>query len=112
MNKCPHIGLMLKKHVKAKRYFQSGWARQQGVRPGTVAGYLKGETMQVDTLFTICQVLEYNFFKDLAAALPEHLPPQPVSEHETRIKELEEKVKQLEWQNATLKEALKLVGGG
>ncbi|MBL7726974.1 MAG: hypothetical protein JNM68_04775 [Dinghuibacter sp.] len=46
-----------------------------------------------------------NCFKNLAAALPEQLPPHPVSEHESRIKELEEQVKQLELQNATLEKA-------
>ena len=112
MNTAPHIGDMLRAHVKRNRLFQSGWARQQGVHPKTIAGYLKNPAMRTDTLFAICQTLQYNFFKDLAVALPEILPPHPVNEQEARIKELEEKVKHLEWQNVTLEKALKLVGTG
>jgi hypothetical protein len=108
----PLIGNMLKAHVKKNRLFQSGWARQQGVHPKTIATYLKNPTMRIDTLFTICQVLEYNFFREIADALPEQLPPHPVSKNETRIIEMEQRVKDLELQNATLEKALKLVGGG
>jgi len=71
----PHIGAMLKKHIKQNRYYQSGWARKQGVLPTTILGYFKKETMQISTLFTICQVLDYNFFKAIADALPANMPP-------------------------------------
>ena len=36
------------------------------------------------------------------------LPTHPASEPENRIKEMKEQVKQRDWQNATLKETLKL----
>jgi hypothetical protein len=57
MIKAQHTGKMLNQFVRKNRLFQSGWARQQGVYPTTIARYLKNPTMRVDTLFTICQVL-------------------------------------------------------
>jgi hypothetical protein len=111
MNNCPHIGEMISRHIKAKRYHKSAWGREHGVQPATVNGYLRTPVMKTDTLFVICQTLEYNFFKELAAALPEQLPPLTVSENETRIKELEQRVRELELQNAVYEKALQFVGG-
>ena len=54
MNTAPHIGQMIKTHVKNKRLFQSVWARMQGVDPTTVANYLKNPSMRTDTLYIIC----------------------------------------------------------
>ncbi|MEI6488679.1 MAG: hypothetical protein WCP52_06940 [Bacteroidota bacterium] len=71
----PHIGKMLKKHVQDNRLFQAVWARKQGVKDETVIDYFKKESMQISTLFTICQVLDYNFFKAIADALPANMPP-------------------------------------
>jgi transcriptional regulator with XRE-family HTH domain len=69
MIEAPHIGNMLKAFVKEKRIFQSGWARQMGVKQQTVANYLKSPNMQVATLFKISQALNYNFIADVAAQL-------------------------------------------
>ena len=107
----PHTGNMLRKHIKERRYSQSGWARQQGVKPLTVARYLKQPTMRIDTLFTICQVLNYNFFKEISDALPEGLPPKTITEGDQLVPQLQQQIHDLQLQNAALKEALGLVGG-
>jgi len=95
LKKAPHIGEMLKKHVKAKRIYQAPWARIQGVHATTVNSYFKKPTMQVDTVFTICQVLKYNFFRDIAEELPAEFPSKTPPALAVRISELEKENERL-----------------
>ncbi|HLG33343.1 MAG TPA: hypothetical protein VI757_00560 [Bacteroidia bacterium] len=52
-----HIGQTIKQHVKEHRVSQAAWARRQGVNQQAVWRYQKQPSMRVDTLFTICQML-------------------------------------------------------
>lgn len=106
MKEAPHIGNMLRAYVKKKRIFQSGWAREQGIQPKNVLAYLKRPNMRIDTLFTICQVLNYNFFKEIAAMLPSELPPATEDPSAARVKELEQRVHDLETENKVLREVV------
>jgi len=107
----PEIGPMLRKYVKAKRIYQSGWARKMGFNPKTIARYLKRKTMMIDTLFTISQTLNYNFLREIAELLPADMPP--INEHplQARVTELEQQNHDLQLQVKTLKEALSLMSG-
>lgn len=107
----PDIGSIIKAHVKKHRLRQNGWARQEGKNRRTIAKYLKGKDMHVGTLFTICQALNYNFLRDIAALLPPEMPPQNIHPMQTRVDELEQQNLELQLQVKTLKEALSLVGG-
>ena len=81
MIEAPHIGNILKEFVKRNRIFQSAWARDAGVTPQTTAKYLKQPSLQVDTLFAVCQQLNYNFFEQIAAQLTtchQATPPYPM----------------------------------
>jgi hypothetical protein len=111
MIKAPHIGNRLRQYVKQNRLFQSGWARQQGVSAKTIATYLKNPAMRVDTLFTICQVLEYNFFKEIANALPAQLPPETKTENDQLVRELKQQLHDQQIKIEALEKALMLVGG-
>jgi hypothetical protein len=111
MKAAPHTGNMLKAHVKKHRIFQSGWARQQGVTQQTIARYLKQPTMRIDTLYTICQTLHYNFLQEIATTLPSTMPPVPPASQQAEVAALQQQVTALQTQVATLKEALALVGG-
>lgn len=106
----PHIGNILKAHVKKYRLRQTGWARQEGLNRKTVGSYLQSKDMQVGTLFSICQALNYNFLKEIAALLPPDMPPATENPLQARINELEKQKSDLELQVKTLKEALELVG--
>ena len=75
LKKLPHIGEILKKYVKKNRIYQSAWARHQGVKFKTVNSYYKRPSLQVETLFNICQVLKYNFIREIADQLPAEFPP-------------------------------------
>lgn len=107
----PDIGKLLKTHVKKHRLYQSAWARKKGINRKTIAKYLKQPSMRVTTLFGICQTLNYNFLKDIAALLPPDMPPHADNPLQTRITELEKEKHDLELQVKTLKEAIELMGG-
>jgi transcriptional regulator with XRE-family HTH domain len=107
----PDIGAILKTYVKKHRLRQNGWARQEGKNRRTIAKYLKGSDMRVSTLLEICQALNYNFLRDIAAMLPPEMPPQNIHPLETRVAELEQQNLELQLQVKTLEKALSLVGG-
>jgi hypothetical protein len=110
MIESPHIGNMLKAYVKEKRIFKSGWARQMGVTPGAIEGFVKKPNIKVDTLFKTCQVLNYNFFADIAAMLPQ-LPHANSKIDNTQLEAVQKENETLKIQIETLKQALSLVGG-
>jgi hypothetical protein len=105
-NKAPEIGPLLRKYVKEKRIYQSGWARKQGTTPLAVARYLKRPDMKISTLFTICQVLSYNFIREIADQLPAEFPPHTTNPLQQRVSDLEEENKMLKKEVAVLKEVL------
>ena len=103
--KPPHIGQFLRKYVKEKRIYQAAWGRRQGVTAVTIARYFKRETMKISTLFTISQVLKYNFFREIADMLPPEFPSRTehplVVENEKLKKEIERLQLQVEvWKEA------------
>ena len=102
---------MLKTHVQKNRLFQSAWARQAGISPKAVANYLKRPTMQIDTMFTICQTLNHNFLREIAGMLPPEMPPQHIPDQSAEIAALQQKVNDLQLQVSTLERALGMVGG-
>jgi hypothetical protein len=103
--KTAHIGQKLRKYVTENRIFIAAWAREQGVNPVTVARYFKRPTMRVSTLFTICQVLKYNFIREIADQLPAEFPPHPANPLQQRVSELEEENKMLKREIEIWKEA-------
>ena len=98
----PHIGKMLKKHVTDNRLYQAPWARKQGVKEETIVGFFKKPTMQIATLFAICQILNYNFFKAVANALPADMP-------HLEKNQLQEELDNLKMENEKLKIKLQVM---
>ena len=91
----PHIGKMLKKVIQKNKIVQAVWARKQGVLDTTVVDYFKKSTMQTSTLFDICQIIDYNIFKDIADSLPANMLPisiNPLQEEMDALKKENEKL--------------------
>lgn len=105
LQKTPHIGKMLKKYIMENKVFQAAWARQQNVNSKTIAKYFKKESMQVSTLFTISQVLKYNFIGDIAKQLPAELPPHTPNPLETEVTSLKKEIEKLKGEIEIWKEA-------
>ncbi len=110
MKDAPHIGQLLASFVSQHKIYQSAWARDAGIAQQTVAKYLKQPHMRVDTLFTICQHLEYNFLRDVANMLPAALPPQAPENQAGELARLSAENQQLKVQVATLEKAISLLG--
>lgn len=67
----PDIGEMLRVHLKEHRIKQNGLSRYMGKFPLFIYISKKKKTLQTDALWDICHGLEYNFFEDIARALPD-----------------------------------------
>lgn len=107
----PDVGKILKDFIKTNRKYKSGIARWMGVASSGVAGYTKRKNMEVYTLWRMCHVLKKDFFADISAQLPAEFSPAPPVQNQQEFEQLKLKVRQLEIEVSTLKEALKLVSG-
>jgi len=104
--KLPHVGEMLKKFCKEKRIYKSAWARIQGMKPATISGFIHKPEIPLSTLFNICQILKYNFIRDIADALPAEFPPIKDNVLAGRVAELEKENEKLKNDIALLKEVI------
>jgi type III secretory pathway component EscV len=67
----PHIGQILTAYYKKKKIYQAALARDMNRTVNTMVSYKKNHSMQTAVLWELCHVLKYNFFADLAVALPD-----------------------------------------
>jgi len=111
MVQAPHIGNMINSYVRNNRFSQAAWARRAGVKPKTVAKYLKQPSMRVDTLMAVCQHLEHNFLREIADLLPPDLPPHATVDQTSEVASLKAEIETLKVQVATFERAFKLVAG-
>jgi len=102
----PSTGAMLRKYVDENRIRQAGWARKQNIKSDNVRKYLKRKSIRTDTLFKICHVLSYNFFYDLALALPQEFR-HALTADQQRISVLEKEIETLRIQNELLERMVK-----
>jgi hypothetical protein len=107
----PHIGQMLRAYTRSHKISHSAWQQVSGKSYKSIINYQKQPTMRIDTLFAICQTLNYNFLRAIADMLPPDMPPLPAANQQAQVAALQQQVKELQTQVATLKEALALVGG-
>ena len=104
--KTEHIGQRLRKYVTEHRIFQAAWSRKQGVNPVTIARYFKRATMRISTLFTISQVLKYNFIREIADKLPSEFPPHAANPLQSENDALKKEVEMLKREIEILKEVI------
>lgn len=106
-----HTGDMLRRHIQKNRYFISALARDTGKNYYSVRALLRRSSLQTDALVDMSMALRHNFFKEIAALLPGDFPPHDDATHETEKEALRKEIEALKIENATLKDALRLVGG-
>lgn len=104
--KPPHVGKMLRNYVDNNRLYQSGWARQQGMKPSTISGFFKKPVIPLGTLYDICQILKYNFIREIADSLPAELQPIKDNVLNSRVAELEKENEKLKNDISLLKEVI------
>jgi hypothetical protein len=103
----PHIGELLKKYTADKRIYRSAWARHQSVKDSTILRYFKKPSIQISTLFTISQVLKYNFIRTVADALPPDYPPFAPNPLQAEIDALKKENEDLKKEIAILRGLMK-----
>ena len=107
-NTAPNIGELLRAYFKEKRIRKSGLARVMNRRPDTIYGYEKNSSIQTAILWELCHALQYNFFADLAAELPETYAKKATNnEQAEKIAQLEQEIVMLTREKNLLLEALK-----
>ena len=71
-NPSPNLGRALKLHLKESKTTPTKLGALLNRSSSNVSQYLKRESFQTQILWDISHALQYNFFADLAAQLPEH----------------------------------------
>lgn len=69
-NPHPHLGAMILKVIKDKRYTKAEVARQMNVSPSALAKYLENSSIQFGILWKFCIVLDYDFLAELREFYP------------------------------------------
>ena len=99
---------MVKREAKKKRIRKADLARGLQMNPSSVQGMFKRSSMQIQKLVEISEVLEYNFFAEIAQMLPYD---EPKAEENTLMTEKDNRIKELELEVIFLRKTLKeLVG--
>ena len=108
----PHIGNLLKNHIRKHRLRRGVLAKHLGRSYSTVYYYQKSPTLQTAILWELSTALSHNVFADLAALLPAAFTtnaPDPTLPLQQRIAALEEENKLLKTKVETL---MAVVGKG
>ncbi|HEX3006134.1 MAG TPA: helix-turn-helix transcriptional regulator [Bacteroidales bacterium] len=103
---------MLLREMKARHLTKKEVARKLGVNPSSVKGMIRRPTMHVQRLMELSEVLQYNFFREIAATLP-YKEPSYEPEIDTVKAPLLEQIKNLQLEISILRQTLKdLTSGG
>lgn len=94
---------LITREMRKKRMSPTELARQLNLNPTTVAGMLKRNTLQVNRLYELSKIFEYNFFKEIADTLS--LPEPAIKEDSSPLKD---RIKELEIENGILRKMLKI----
>lgn len=86
----PHIGNLIRQKIKDRHLTFAEVSRRIGVNAPVLHQYAKQESVQVGILWKIGIAINYNFFADLMAYLPQSLLTNSNANLETSSKELNE----------------------
>lgn len=103
-----NTGALLSEYYDSKRIYKSVLARKTGISYQTILQQRKEKTLQVDALVKISEVLEHNFFMDIAVQFPKSFTTNaPADTTMTiEIEALKEKIKLLEAEKQVLLQVL------
>ena len=96
---------IVKRELKNRHVSPAELARQLDTNPSSVHGMLNRPTIQVQKLIKLSEILEYNFFREIAQKLPFEDPEVKKNDEEEKM--LKERIKELEIEATTLRRTLK-----
>ncbi|OFX62416.1 MAG: hypothetical protein A2066_10055 [Bacteroidetes bacterium GWB2_41_8] len=98
---------MVKREMQRRRITVSELSRVLKINTSSVSGMLKSPSFQVQRLVELSEIMNYNFFREIAAHLP-YTDPVYVSESkQSEVDELKSRLKELEMENNILRKTLK-----
>lgn len=102
---------MVRREVKRKKVSVAELSRALKINQSSASGMLKSPTFQVQRLAELSELLNYNFFRELAAKLPYTEPVFAKESKQSEVEDLQNRVKELEMEVGILRQTLKdLVG--
>ncbi|MDP4271837.1 MAG: hypothetical protein Q8909_17205 [Bacteroidota bacterium] len=96
---------LINREMTQRRISKSELARMLHMKPSSIHFMLDSEFMQVQRLLDLSNVLQYNFFREIADQLP-HAEPATVNPATAEIATLNEHIKELEMEVRILRETL------
>lgn len=93
-----HVGQLLKSYIDKHRIYKSVLARKINKFDSTIIYYQKNASIQTAVLLELSQVLQHNFFADIAAQLPTNYTTNAPIDNTK-----DERIAQLTQENALLK---------
>ena len=98
---------MIRREMKRKRVSASELARGLNINHSSVAGMLNRPTLQVQRLAEISELLNYNFFREIANKLPCTEPDYTLDTDRTEVNGLKSRVRDLELEVSILRQTIK-----
>jgi len=95
---------LIKREMKRKRISPAELSRGLKVNQSSISGMLNRPTLQVQKLIELSDLLEYNFFREIAVKLPY---TEPNLNDQTETESLKARIKELEMEVGILRQTLK-----
>jgi len=102
---------MISREMKRKRINVSELARGLRINHSTTAGMLQRSTLQVQRLADISELLNYNFFREIANKLPYTEPDYTSETTRNEVNGLQNRIKDLEFEVSILRQTIKDLAG-
>lgn len=100
----PEMGALLLRYLKTNRTRRSVVARMLGISPQAMVKYAQKKSLQTETVWKLSMILKHNFFQDFADLLPKNFSTYAIIDNS-----LNEKIAELEQQNALLTAQLEVL---
>ena len=98
---------IVRREVQRKKVSVAELSRALKINSSSTSGMLKSQTFQIQRLAELSELLNYNFFRELAAKLPYTEPVFPEESRQSEVAELQNRIKELEMEVSILRQTFK-----
>jgi len=98
---------MVRREVQRKKVSVAELSRALKINSSSASVMLKSQTFQIQRLAELSELLNYNFFRELAAKLPYTEPVFPEESRQSEVAELQNRIKELEMEVSILRQTFK-----
>ncbi len=101
-----HIGSMIKQYLDEKNIVRTAVAAAMNTPNTAIYAYEKRDSLKTSTVIRICNAVKYNFFMDIANAMPPDFKYNQTSLKDDLIKQQAAEIQKLQLENTLLKELI------